>query len=114
LKVLEYGEEALARNPWDAGIHQELAEAAQSLGLTNLGIWCLKQALSRDPENVAANRGIARLYELAGRFADAIAHWEVVRRTDPTDLEASRKTRDLAVKETMVRAQFTASDVKSR
>src|SRR5262249_37641832 len=114
LKVLEYGEEVLARNPWDVGIQQELADAAQSLGLNNLGIWFLRQALRKDPENIAANRSIARLYEVCGRFAEAITHWEQVRRSDPTDLEASRKARDLAIKETILRAQFTAPESKAR
>jgi serine/threonine protein kinase len=110
LKVLEYGEEVLVRNPWDVPAQIEMAEAAESLGLYNLGIWLLEQAIRKDSSNLSAIRNVARLYERRGRLAEAIAHWEQVRKSDPNDLEASRKTRDLAIAETIVRAQFSQPD----
>src|SRR5438105_5432195 len=38
LKVLEHGEEVLARNPWDIGTQMDMAEAAESLGLLDLAV----------------------------------------------------------------------------
>jgi hypothetical protein len=46
------------------------------------------------------------LYEKRGRFREAIAMWEWVHQADPNDIEASRKSRDLSVADTIARGQY--------
>lgn len=106
LKLLEHAEEVLAKNPWDIGPQMDMAEAADALGLSDLAVWVLEQARQKDPNLVALNRSLARLYEKRGNFAQAIALWELVRKVDPSDIEASHKSKDLAASETIQRGQY--------
>src|SRR6516162_9609452 len=106
LKVLEHGEEVLTKNPWDIGAQMDMAEAADALGLIDLAVWILEQARQKDPNLATLNRSLARLYEKRGNFAQAIALWELVRKVDPADIEASHKAKDLAASETIQRGQY--------
>ena len=49
LRVLEYGEQVLARNPWDSGTQLDMAAAADALGLLDVAIFILTQARRRTP-----------------------------------------------------------------
>ncbi|HEY1861349.1 MAG TPA: tetratricopeptide repeat protein, partial [Gemmataceae bacterium] len=106
LRVLEFGEEVLARNPWDTGVQMDMAEAADVLGLLDLAIWTLEQARHKDPRDVSVNRTLARLYEKRGNFTQAIALWEMVRKESPADAEAANKSKDLAANETIARGNY--------
>jgi serine/threonine protein kinase len=101
LKVLEVGEEVLTRSPWDTGVQSDMAEAAEGLGLLDLAIWFLEMAMQKDAPDIGVGRHLARLYERRGKLTDAIRVWEVVHKADPTDLEAFRKSRDLAARDTI-------------
>jgi tetratricopeptide (TPR) repeat protein len=52
---------------------------------------------------------LARLYEKRGNFTQAIALWELVRRTQPEDVEAQHKIKDLAAHETIARGQYESA-----
>ena len=106
LRVLELAELVLMRNPWDTTAQKDMAEAAASLGLLDLGIWTLEQARQKDPRDPPVNRALARLYEKRGNFTQATALWELVRKVAPTDLEAQHKVKDLAVSETIARGHY--------
>jgi tetratricopeptide (TPR) repeat protein len=106
LKVLELGELVLARNPWDTGAQLDMAAAADDLGLLDVAVWTLEQARQKDPRDATVNRFLARLYEKRGNFTQAIALWELVRRVDPTDVEAQSKSKDLAASETIARGHY--------
>lgn len=106
LKVLEQGEEALSRNPWDVPIQIDMAEAADNLGLLDVGIWILEQARLKEQNDIALNRALARLYEKRGNFGHSIGLWEMVRKTDPKDMEARHKAKDLAAAATIVRGNY--------
>jgi tetratricopeptide (TPR) repeat protein len=106
LRVLEAGEEVLARNPWDVGTQMVMAEAAEALGLLDLAVWTLEQARQKDAKHVALNRSLARLYEKRGNFTQAIQLWELVRKSDPSDVEAQHKAKDLAAHETITRGGY--------
>jgi tetratricopeptide (TPR) repeat protein len=108
-KVLDLGEQVLARNPWDIGAQVDMAEAADSLGLIDVAVWTLEQARHKDPLAASVNRFLARMYEKRGNFAQAIALWELVRRADPHDLEAQTKSKDLAANETIAHYDEAAS-----
>ena len=114
LKVLEYGEEILVRNPWDLGTQMDMAEAALQLGWLDLAIWILEQARQRDGADPELNRFLARLYEQRGNFSQAIALWELVKKADPTDEEAQRKGKDLAASETISRGRYEESAKRGR
>src|SRR5256714_8559899 len=100
LAVLDLGERVLTRNPWDVGTQRAMAEAAEVLGLLDLAVWNLEQARQKTPRESRFNRTLARLYERRGKFTEAIALWELVRKADPEDQEAANKSKDLAAHET--------------
>jgi serine/threonine protein kinase len=106
LKVLELGEKLLVRDPWNSGAQKLMAEAADALGLLDLAIWILKHAWQNNAPDLTLGRSLARLYEKRGRFREAIAMWEWVYKADPNDIEASRKSRDLSVADTIARGQY--------
>jgi tetratricopeptide (TPR) repeat protein len=108
LKVLEYGEAVLTRNPWDVGAQMDMAEAAEALGHRELAVWTLEQARQRNPQDATVNRALARLYEKRGNFSQAIALWELVRKVDPHDIEAQHKAKDLAASDTIARGGYDA------
>ncbi|HEV3236883.1 MAG TPA: tetratricopeptide repeat protein [Gemmataceae bacterium] len=103
LKVLDYGEDVLARNPWDTSVQLDMADAADILGLLDLAIWILEQARQKNARDISVNRHLARLYEKRGNFTQAIALWEVVRKDDPKDMVAFSKAKDLAANQTIAR-----------
>jgi tetratricopeptide (TPR) repeat protein len=109
LKVLEHAEEVLVKNPWDIGAQVDMAEAAAELGLLDVAIWTLEQARQKNPRDLTVNRALARQYEKRGNFAQAIALWEMIRKTAPTDKEAQGKAKDLAASETIARGQYQAA-----
>ncbi len=108
LKVLEYGEQILMRNPWDVGAQMDMAEAADMLGLLDLAIWTLEQAWQKQAKDAHLNRALARLYEKRGNFTQAIALWEQIRKAKPDDAEAQQKIKDLAADDTIARGQYHA------
>jgi serine/threonine protein kinase len=103
LKVLEHGEEVLTHHPWDQATQMDMAEAAQALGLVQLGVWILEQAHDPQAEDVNLLRMLARLYEQCGQLTQAIALWQQVAKADPADAEAPQKVTNLAARDTMVR-----------
>jgi tetratricopeptide (TPR) repeat protein len=106
LRVLETGEEVLSQNPWDTKVQLDMAEAADMLGLLDVGIWLLLQAREKDPADVAVNRGLARLLEKRGNFMEAVKLWSLVRQADPRDQEALAKVKDLAAHDTITRGGY--------
>jgi tetratricopeptide (TPR) repeat protein len=106
LKVLEHGEEILTANPWDVAAQMDMAEAADALGLLDMAIWVLEQARQKDPQLALVNRALARLYEKRGNFNQAIALWTLVKKADPSDVEANHKAKDLAAAETIIRGNY--------
>jgi len=108
LKVLEYGERILKRNPWDVGAQMDMAEAADMLGLLDMAVWILESARQKQPLDAHLNRTLARLYEKRGNFTQAIALWEVIRKIKPGDVEAQQKIKDLAADDTIARGQYHA------
>jgi tetratricopeptide (TPR) repeat protein len=106
LKVLEHGEEVLARNPWDVSTQMHMSVAAEALGSLDLAVWFLEQARQKNAQDLTVNRALARAYEKRGNFTQAIALWEIIRRGDPKDLEAQHKAKDLAASDTIARGNY--------
>ena len=106
LGVLDHGERALARNPWDVGVQMDMAAAADELGQLDLAVWLLEQARQKSQTIPTLNRALARLYEKRGNFTQAIALWHLVRKARPSDQEADRKLKDLSVTETIARGNY--------
>jgi tetratricopeptide (TPR) repeat protein len=113
LRVLEHGEEVLARNPWDVGTQMDMAEAADALGLLDVAVWTLEHTRQKNPKDVTVNRALARLYEKRGNFSQAIGLWELVRKEDPQDIEAQHKSKDLAASDTIARGGYEAVVAKA-
>src|SRR5262245_31033006 len=106
LKVLEYGEVILSKNPWDVGAQMDMAEAADALGLIDHAIFMLDQARQKSPKDATLNRALARLFEKRGNFAHAIALWQLIKEVAPDDVEAAHKAKDLAASETIARGGY--------
>ncbi len=106
LRVLEYGEQILTRNPWDTGTQMDMAEAFMAVGQLDLAIFSLEQAREKNPKDVTVNRALARLLEKRGNFAAAIKLWQLVRQKVPDDVEAAHKAKDLAASETIQRGRY--------
>jgi tetratricopeptide (TPR) repeat protein len=106
VRVLEHGEQVLARNPWDTGTQLDMAAAADALGLIDVAIFILTQAREKDHKDVTLNRALARLLEKRGNFTEAIKLWEQVRQKVPSDAEAQHKAKDLAASETIQRGKY--------
>jgi tetratricopeptide (TPR) repeat protein len=103
-KVLEQGEDVLARQPADVETHLAMAEAAGNLDLPDLALWLLEQGHEQAPDSAEVMRALARLYEKGKDWKPAMALWEKVRKRDPEDLEARRKIDELAVEDHIARA----------
>src|SRR5204863_4706659 len=71
LKVLDYGEQLLSKNPWDLGVQMDMAEAADALGFIDHAVFILDQARQKDPKDATLNRALARLFEKRGNYAQA-------------------------------------------
>jgi serine/threonine protein kinase len=106
LRVIEYGERILVRNPWDRRTQMIMSEAADALGLTNLAMWILEQAWQKETHTPALNRALARLYEKRGHLPQAIALWKLMLREAPEDAEAQWQLNNLGARETIMRGQY--------
>jgi tetratricopeptide (TPR) repeat protein len=106
IKVLEYAEEVLYRNPWDMGTSMEMAEAFEALGLLDLAVYSLDQARQKYATDATLNRALARLFEKRGDFQKAIVLWQIVQKANPRDVEAANKSKDLAASETIARGGY--------
>lgn len=106
VRVLELGEEVLTKNPWDTGAQLDMSEAADQLGLLDVAVWFVEQARQKDPKDLTVNRALARLYEKRGNFKQAIVLWEMIHEAAPTDVEAQRKSKDLAACDTIARGNY--------
>jgi serine/threonine-protein kinase len=105
-RVLEHGEEVLARQTEDVDTHRDMAEAAEKLGLPNLAMWLLEQARDLLPQNTDLMRAMARLFENRTEWKPAIALWERVLRNEPDDAEARRKINQLAVSDHLAKGLY--------
>jgi serine/threonine protein kinase len=100
-KVLEQGEDVLARQPADVETHLWMAEAAEVLGLPELAAWLLEQGREQVPDHAGLVRALARVREKTKTWKQALALWQEVLRLDPRDREAPRKINDLAAEDVM-------------
>jgi tetratricopeptide (TPR) repeat protein len=106
LKAIEHGEQVLCRNPWDLGTQMDMAEAFDALGLSDLAVFTLDQARQKYPKDATLNRALARQFEKRGDFQKAMVLWQMVRDTNPTDVEAAHKAKDLAASATIQKGQY--------
>ncbi|HEY1190931.1 MAG TPA: tetratricopeptide repeat protein [Gemmata sp.] len=106
LKALEYGEQVLCRNPWDQGAQMDMAEAFDALGLSDLAVFTLDQARQKYPKDATLNRALARLFEKRGDFQKAMILWQLVRDTNPRDVEAQHKAKDLAANDVIQKGGY--------
>jgi tetratricopeptide (TPR) repeat protein len=109
LKVIEYGEHVLSKNPWDLGTQMDMSEAFDAVGLLDLAVYTLDQARQKYPKDGTLNRALARLLEKRGNFPQAMKLWQLVKEAYPTDVEAAHKAKDLAANETIARGQYAES-----
>jgi tRNA A-37 threonylcarbamoyl transferase component Bud32/tetratricopeptide (TPR) repeat protein len=102
-KVLEYGEEVLARMPGDVATQLNMVEAARSLEMPALSMWLLEEVCKQDTEDVDLLRLLGRAYEKDDEIEKAIHVWNGVLKLVPYDLEARRKLDKLSVDGTIRR-----------
>ena len=114
LKALEHGEQVLCRNPWDLGAQMDMAESFDALGLSDLAVFTLDQARQKYPKDATLNRALARQFEKRGDFQKAMVLWQLVRDSNPQDVEAAHKAKDLAASATIQKGGYeeTAAGTK--
>jgi serine/threonine protein kinase len=105
-KVLEHGEEALARQPADPDTHIEMAEAASALELPQLARWLLEQGREQSPDDITLMKALAALYEKDREWKGALLLWQHIREEDPDDPDARKKIDDLTVNHHLSRRQY--------
>jgi tetratricopeptide (TPR) repeat protein len=105
-KALIEAEKVLMRNPWDVRAHLRMAEVFAEVHASDLAVWTLEQIRPLHAKNARVNRPLARLYERRGNYTQAIALWELVRKAEPTDIEAQRKAKDLAASATIAKGKY--------
>jgi tetratricopeptide (TPR) repeat protein len=106
LRALEHGEQVLCRNPWDLGAQLDMSAAFEALGLTDLAVFTLDQARQKYPRDATLNRALARVFEKRGDFQKAMALWQLVKETNPHDVEAAHKAKDLAARDTIAKGKY--------
>jgi serine/threonine protein kinase len=105
-KVLEKGEEVLARNPADVSTHLEMAESAEALGLLDLAVWLLEQGHRQVPTDTGLMRTLATAYEKVNHLSRAVAIWELVRKAEPTDYDVKTKIDSLLIRDYRAKVQY--------
>jgi len=106
LKALEHAEQVLCRNPWDLGTQLDMAEAFDALNLSDLAVFTLDQARQKYPTDATLNRALARQFEKRGDFKSAIVLWQLVKESNPSDVEAAHKAKDLAASDTIAKGLY--------
>jgi tetratricopeptide (TPR) repeat protein len=84
----------------------DMAEAFDSLGLSDLAVFTLDQARQKYPKDATLNRALARQFEKRGDFQKAMVLWQLVRDSNPKDVEAAHKAKDLAASATIQKGQY--------
>jgi tetratricopeptide (TPR) repeat protein len=102
--ALEGCEEAFKHDPWNVGVAEDAADAAEQLGLLPLAKWLLESVHGHAGDNASFLRHLAHVYELNGNHDQAIHCWERVRKIDPKDQDAIRKIKGLAASATISRS----------
>jgi tetratricopeptide (TPR) repeat protein len=98
-KVLEHGEEILARYPADVDAHTEMAYAAKQLGSLDLAVWLCRKGVDQAPASAPMLRAAALAHEDRKEWKVAAELWERVRRADPYDANAVHKINVLLAEE---------------
>ncbi|MCC6416954.1 MAG: hypothetical protein IT429_01755 [Gemmataceae bacterium] len=98
LRVLDFAERILSRNPRDVSVHLALVEAFVNLDAPLHAVWALEEAHRQAPRNLKILRTLAQHYEGTARFKPAIAVWETIRKLAPSDTEAGEKIKGLSAK----------------
>jgi serine/threonine protein kinase len=109
-KLLVTGEELLMRGQQPTNVHVEMVEAALRLKLKQTALWMAEKARDADPDNPALVRLLAKTYELAHHYQQAILMWRVLERLDPDDREAGRKITHLAASLSISRSRPSSSE----
>jgi tetratricopeptide (TPR) repeat protein len=104
LDVLETCEDAFKHDPWNVGVAEDMADAAEQLGWLPLAKWVLESVFTHAGDSASFLRHAAHVYELNENWEQASHCWERVRKVDPKDQDAVRKIKGLAAKATITRS----------
>ena len=105
-RVLEIGEQILAKNPWDVGVQLDLAEAAERLNMLDAATSILELAWTEENQSPRLNRALARLLENGGEFARATELLEKALKLDPDNMEALSDLRRVTASQAIATGGF--------
>jgi tetratricopeptide (TPR) repeat protein len=102
-QALEHCEDAFANNPWDVGAARIAAESAEGLGLLLVAQWFVEsvQTVTKDVDFLKYS---ARVHEANESWQKAIVCWELVKKFNPNDQDASRQINAMSASSTIKRA----------
>ena len=106
LGLIQTGLDQLKHNPWDVAALRAIAEACETLGLNEVELRFLKNALDAKPKDPDVNRHCAKSLARMGQFDMAIACWHRVEENKRGDKEASRMISVLNIERNRARAGF--------
>lgn len=103
-------EDGLKINPWDPQLNAHLGEACHELGFDEVAVFAYSKAVEGDSGNVVFIRSLALLLEERGEYAEAIKHWQRIRKLKPLDSQARSKITELDAKEVMDHGGYTDAE----
>ena len=104
--VIRAGLDYLKKDPWDVTSLRAMAEACQKLGLNEVELRYLKNALDANPKNPEVNRHCAKSLSRMGQFDMAIACWHRVEENSRGDREAANMISELTLEKNRSLAGF--------
>ena len=103
-EAIEACEEIFDSNPWDVHAAMMAAEAAEALEWKLLAKWFVESVSGQAGDDKHFFALAAHIYEINEDWERAIFCWERVKKLDPSNEEALRKTRSLAASATISRS----------
>jgi tetratricopeptide (TPR) repeat protein len=102
-QALEHCEDAFANNPWDVAAARIASEAAEGLGLLLVAQWFVEsvQPVTKDVDFLKYSAGV---HERNESWQKAIVCWELVKKFNPNDQDASRQINAMSASSTIKRA----------
>ncbi len=98
--------EGLRLNPWDVGLHLDVAEAARARDFMEVAEFALKCAFLIDMKNKEIASQYGDILQERGHYNDAVKIWEHIARLDPSDIAAQRKITEIQTVQTTVEKGF--------